>query len=73
MSITTVTAGETATDHVGRTRPVAECCGNNNGHWCCVLCGKAFARNFDKDTHLGEPGNHHMAWYCVPCDQLEQP
>lgn len=39
-------------------------CDENAGTWICVTHGEYFQHNWAKDTHIGDPGDHVLAWGC---------
>ncbi len=49
----------------GEPVTVKPSCGGQAGRWSCVTCGYDPPNQFYKDTHIGEPGEHRMAWICL--------
>lgn len=47
-------------------------CRGKGGQWFCTTHDYVCENQFDKDTHIGQPGNHRMAWICLE-HGLEQP
>lgn len=53
-----------ATLRTVKGKVLAPCSEKHSGHWYCVTHREHFANNFMKDTHIGEPGTHKLAWIC---------
>jgi hypothetical protein len=43
---------------------VAAACELNEGRWRCLTHEEGFGNQMQKDCHIGEPGEHVLAWVC---------